>query len=469
MTNGIRLAVVAVLGRALTSADFGVVAAAISVNVILFGIRDVGIGRALIQRKELVEGHLSTTFAVSLYLGLGLTGLLLLIAPLIGQFFKIPASVDVIRALAVLFALHGLSSASRMACERAMNFRATALIDAGTFAIGSIASMVCAIKGAGPWALVVGYIVEEALSAACYLAVSPPKVSLKIDRARLRELMSFGTGQTITQITGVLATYGDNFVVGNALGPEALGYYTRAYDLIKLPSFVFEAVVGRVLFPAFSRLQDDRGRLATVFRRVKFANALALLPASAVLIVVAPEVIRILVGAGWDSSVLPLRILALTILPRTSQKLSAIVAQAAGKANAIALAYTVYMLVVIIGAVITSRWGIPGVAGSTAVAIVVVYSQSTYIAMQISGLPVRQLITAHVPGLVLALLVAAVTMPVASSLRAANLSPVLVLVVVAAVALVLYLGIVVLGLRSDRGDVPWLRTELQRIRSRRAR
>jgi len=469
MTNGIRLAVVAVLGRALTSADFGVVAAAISVNVILFGIRDVGIGRALIQRKELVEGHFSTTFAVSLYLGLGLTGLLLLIAPLIGQFFKIPASVDVIRALAVLFTLHGLSSASRMACERAMNFRATAVIDAGTFAAGSIASMVCAVEGAGPWALVIGYIVEEALSAACYLAVSPPKVSLRIDRARLRELMSFGTGQTITQITGVLATYGDNFVVGNALGAEALGYYTRAYDLIKLPSFVFEAVVGRVLFPAFSRLQDDRSRLAAVFRRVKFANALVLLPGSAVLIVVAPEVIRILVGNGWDSSVLPLRILAVTILPRTSQKLSAIVAQAAGKASAIALAYTIYMLVVIIGAVITSRWGIPGVAASTAVAIVVVYSQSTYIAMQISGLPVSQLFTAHVPGLVVALVVAAVTVPVASALRAASLSPVLVLVVVAAVALVLYLGIVAIGLRSDRGDVPWLRTELQRIRSRRVR
>lgn len=463
-TNAVRIVVLAVLGRALTPADFGVVAAAVSVNVVFFALRDIGIGRALIQRQQLDDGHLTTTFAVSTYLGLALAALLIGAAPLIGRLFHMPASVDVVRALASLFVLRGIGSPSRMVCERQMKFRAVAIIDAGTFTIGSIAAMVTALAGAGPWALVIGYVVEEGLATTLYLYVSPPRLSLRVDPARLRELMGFGTGQTISQITGVLATYGDNVVVGHTLGASALGYYARAYDLVKLPSFVFEAVVANVLFPALSRIQDERERLATVFRRIQFANAIVLLPASAALIVAAPEVIRILVGDGWGSSVLPLRILAVTMLLRTSQKLSATITQAAGRANAVAFAYTVYMVAVIAGAAITSRWGIPGVAVSTAAAIVLVYSHSTYYAMQICGLPIGELLRAHAPGLVLASVVAAVAVPVAHALRAAGAAPPIVVIAVVAVGLVPYLAVIALWLRRPRGDFAWLRQELERFR-----
>ncbi|MCX5741626.1 MAG: lipopolysaccharide biosynthesis protein [Proteobacteria bacterium] len=466
-TNAMRVVVIAILGRALTSADFGIVAAASSVNVILYGIRDIGIGRALIQRKELRPGHLQTAFAVSTYIGVGSMTLLVAAAPMIGRFFSIESSVNVIRALAVLFAVRGVGSTSRMMSERTMRFNAIAIIDAGSFALGSITAMVAAVQGAGPWSLVLGYIVEEGLSTLAYLVLSPPQVSLRIDRTCLRELMSYGIGQTITQITGMLATNGDNLVVGHVLGAKLLGFYARAYDLIKLPAFAFEAIVGRVLFPAFSRLQDDRARIGGMFTRVLFANALVLFPASAALIVLAPEVIRILVGKGWDSSVVPLQILAVTILPRTSQKLGAIVTQAAGRANAMALAHTIYMIVVIGGAAIAIRWGIVGVAVSTAFAIVVVFAQSLWLGMTVCEVSLRAVVVAHVPGLALAGLVVATVLPLATVLRGSSSFVVVVVVALAAAGVVCLAAIAVL-LRRKRGHFAWLRDELMRLRGRRA-
>lgn len=295
-TNAMRVAAIAVLGRMVTSDEFGVVAAAVSVNVILYSVRDIGVGQALIQRKEVEPAHLTTAFAVSLYLGLALALLLLLSAPLIADLYRIPASVDVIRALGSLFALRGVSATSRMVCQRELRFRAIAIIDAVAFAVGTMASIGFAIADFGPWALVIGYVVEEALSTAMYLWVCPPRPSLTIDRARFRELMTFGAGQTVAQIAGILATYGDNFVVGHVLHAQALGFYTRAYEWIKFPSTVFASIVGNVLFPAFSRLQEQKARLATSLRRVTFVNALVLLPASAALIVVAPETIHMLIN-----------------------------------------------------------------------------------------------------------------------------------------------------------------------------
>jgi PST family polysaccharide transporter len=466
VTNAMRIVVVAVLGRVLDSADFGVVAVALSITIVLHSIRDIGIGPALIQRSELAPGHVATAFALSSYLGAAIAALVVITAPFIGELYRIPESVDILRALGLIFALRGVASVSSMMCQRAMNFRAVAMVDAGAYATGAAVSMTLAICGAGPWALVGGYLVEELLSTVLYLMLYRPPFTLRIDRARLRDLLGFGAGQSVIQVAGILATYGDNFVVGHSLGKGALGYYTRAYDLIKLPSALFTNIVGNVLFPAFSRLQRDPVRLAAGYRRITFLNALVLFPASAVLIVTAPEVIRILMGGGWSDSVTPFRILAITMMFRTSYKVGAMVASAAGHVHKVAIANVVYMACVIAGASITIRWGIAGVAVSTALALCVVYLHCSAIAVAVSGLSVTAFITAHVPGIALAVAIGAPIWIVATRLRDASAPFAATFAIAVVIGLVLGLAGLALGLRLNRGDFGWLGAELGRVASR---
>ncbi len=462
-----RVVVLAVLGRTLNSTDFGIVAAAISVNVILYGIRDIGIGMAIVQRKTLEPSHITTAFALSMYLGLAMSALLWVTAPLIGDLYQIPASIDVLRVLGLLFALRGVSTVSRMMAQREMNFRVIAIIDAVAFVIGSVVSMVLAGAGAGPWALVVGYLVEEVLSTTLYLYTTPVPFSLRLEGARLRELLAFGTKQTFGQVIGTLANNADNFVIGNALGATALGFYTRAYDLVKFPSTVFTSVVGSVLFPAFARFQDDRERLAANFRRVLFVNALVLLPASAALAILAPEVIEILMGRGWSDAVVPFQVLAITMLLRTSQRLGAIVGIATGAVGAVALAYTAYLVFVLGGAIITIRWGIIGVAASTALALLVCNLGCSWIGMRVSGLRLSTFAFAHVPGLVLAVVATAVAWPLASVLRGVLPTPI-VFGIVALASVLASLVVVAMWVKLGRGDFAWLGDELKRVRRRSA-
>ncbi|HEX7836969.1 MAG TPA: lipopolysaccharide biosynthesis protein, partial [Kofleriaceae bacterium] len=372
-TNAMRLLVLVVLGRILDPRAFGVVAAALSVIAILHMVRDLGIGPALIQRKELAPGHVATAFAVSAYLGVVLAAAVALAAPLVGRLYHSPECVNLLRALAAIFVLRGLAMTSQTMCQRAMNFRAVALIDTLSYSAGSITSMALAVAGLGPWALVIGYLVEEGAGTAAYLVRHPPPFALRIDRARLGDLLGFGAGQTMFQVVNILATQGDNIVVGHALGATELGYYSRAYDLFKLPGAVFTNVVGNVLFPAFSRLQDDPERLGAGFRRILFVNALVLLPASAVLIVIAPEAIGILMGPKWGGAELPFQILALVMVMRVSYKVGVLVATAAGAVYALATVNAIYAVCVIAGAAVMTPWGIPGVAASTAVSIAVMY------------------------------------------------------------------------------------------------
>ncbi len=466
-TNVTRVAVIAILGRALDSTDFGVVAAAVSVTTILHGIRDIGVGTAIVQRKELLPGHVSSGVAFSIVLGVALSMLLFLTAPLVGDLFSIPQSVDVIRGISLLFAIRGFSTIPRMLAQRAMRFRASTIAETAAFMVGSAVSIVLALGGAGPWALVAGYLVEEVLATLMFMKIEAVPLTLRIDRIRLRELLGFGSRQTAGQVMGSLGNNVDNFVVAHWLGATQLGFYTRAYDLIRLPSIAFGTIVGTVLFPAFARIKDDRARLADHYRRVAFANALVLLPASAGLIVLAPEAIRVLMGEGWEAAILPFRVLAIAMLARTSQRLSALVATAAGRAGAIAIAYTLYSAAVLVGALATVQFGIPGVAISTAIGMFVCFVACSVPALQVTGLPLTAFAMAHVPGIVLAGVVLVVGWPLAVVLRTHLDLAVGVISIVALLAGGICLGVLTAWVRLGRGDMAWLGTELARLRKRR--
>jgi PST family polysaccharide transporter len=253
-------------------------------------------------------------------------------------------------------------------------------------------------------------------------------------------------------------------IVGHALGVRMLGYYTRAYDLVKFPSAVFDNVVGNVLFPAFAKLRANGPLMALNFRRAMFANAIVLLPASAALFVVAPETIRIMMGDGWGDVVLPFRILVVTMMFRTSAKVGQTLASAAGSIRAVAVVNVIYMLAVVGGALASISWGIAGVAVSTAAAITLTFSLFCFLGVRQTALRWSELFLAHLPGLALAAIAAGSSWGIATWLRARH-EPAAIVFAASAVASVLsVLAVGMLLIRRGRGDFEWIRTEALRLR-----
>jgi PST family polysaccharide transporter len=468
LTNLLRLATVAILGRLLSPGDFGVVAAALSVIALFHMIRDVGLAPAYIQRRDVDEAHQRTLFAFSLYLGLVLGALLLAIAPLLGRWYGIERSVPVMQALSVMFVLRGISAASIASCQRNLNFRAPAIIDAAAFALGTGVTIATAAAGLGPWALVWGYLTESVVSALLFVGVAPPRPGLGVDRAALRELLGFGAGHTVAQLANAVALQGDYFVVGRTMGAEILGYYTRAYELVRIPATVFSSVVGSVLFPAFSRLQDDPAQLARAMSRTLFASAAVLLPLSAALMVAAPEFLQVLLGAQWGAAVVPFQWLVASMCARTSYKVGGLVARAAGDVTGIAAIQVIYAVLVVGGAALVQpAHGVTGVAASTTAAIAVVYLLSSWAGIRHARWSWLGFVRAHGVGVVGAVAAALVLMPLIPSLRAASMAPLGILLAAAAVAAVCGVGSLLLAVRAGSDDAGWLARELTRWRRRR--
>src|SRR3954466_2819264 len=66
----LRIAVIVVMARLLTPADFGLVAGALVFVAFVEGFPDMGLGLVIVQRRDLKDEHIRTGFTVSALLGL---------------------------------------------------------------------------------------------------------------------------------------------------------------------------------------------------------------------------------------------------------------------------------------------------------------------------------------------------------------------------------------------------------------
>ena len=225
--NLVRLAVYAALGRILSRTEFGIVAAAMTVIQLGNTLKDLGVGIALVQRKELEPEHVEAAFTFSVVLGVVLGGAMFAGADLFARFYGIEPSVAIIRLLSSLFILRGVSLVPGFMCRRNMRFRALAIVDLVSYVFGSAVAVGLALGGAGAWSLAWGYVVETTLTVGMLVYLAPPPWRLGLHKRHLRDLLGFGMGQSAANLANYFANNGDYMVVGHFLGAAQLGLYQR--------------------------------------------------------------------------------------------------------------------------------------------------------------------------------------------------------------------------------------------------
>ena len=327
-----RLGVLVLLTRLLTPADFGVVSAAMVFITFSLNFSQLGMGPALVQRPALQARHITTAFLASTSLGILVGGVVWAAAPLIARFFHMDQLVPVVRALAFVFPIAGLSVVSESLLQRELRFRFVAYRDMLAYGLGyGLVGVVLALLGFGVWALVAAQLTQGVLRTAILLRGGPPLLWARPTWTCFLELMEYGIGQSVGRLGVILANQVDNLVVGRWLGAPALGQYNRAFQLVSVPTALLGDTLDKVLFPTMARVQDDPRRLASAFLQGTALLALLTLPAGVVIAVLAPELVAVAFGSRWEALVAPFQVLALGVTFRTSYRMSDSLSRATGK------------------------------------------------------------------------------------------------------------------------------------------
>lgn len=291
-----------VLGRLLRPADFGVVAAAYTVTMLLRVIVDAGFTRYLVQRPELPLIYADTAFWTAVAVALALTTIQILTAPYFALLFGIPHLTIVIRALAPLFILGALDTTQIALLDRRMEFRIQAIRRLIGVVISGVIAVGLAISGAGVWALVAQQLILEGVTVALLWRLVSWRPRFRASTVCLRELFPFGVRMTSIRMSQFAMTNTDNFFIGILFGKVALGFYAVAYRMFNVVNDLILTVINRVALATFSRLQHDRDLVNAAFYRASRIGSLIALPAYAGLALLARQVISLLFGTRWIPS-----------------------------------------------------------------------------------------------------------------------------------------------------------------------
>jgi O-antigen/teichoic acid export membrane protein len=427
----LRLVVMAILARLLVPEQFGLVAAAGVFVAFADLFATSGIGHAVVQYRDLEARHIRAAFTGNMAMALATAAAMWLLAGKFADFFRMPELEPMLKLLAFLYPIHGVGAISRRLLARDLAYGKLAAIEVASYAFGyALVALPLAFAGWGAWALIYAIMGSAVVRNVLSFAIAPHTLRPSAHKRSYRELMRNGFGFSLARWASFAAQKGDYFVVGRWLGAAPLGLYERAYVLMDLSNSLLTNALNTVLFPTFSRMQDDRALLAATFERVSAVLALIFLPAGAIASLLAPELIALLLGPGWDAAVDPFRVLALGMLFRTGFKVSGVLANGVGAPYHNALYHSIYGALVVGGALIALPFGITGVAVSTLVALAAAYVMLSNHSLKVTGMKWVQLLRTYVPALILTLLLGLICLLVAWPLRTADAPAIAVLAAV---------------------------------------
>ncbi|PXA94650.1 hypothetical protein DMC47_20470 [Nostoc sp. 3335mG] len=417
----IEVGFIAVLARILFPADFGVIAGATIFIQFATLLVDIGIGATIVQIPGLTRNDIRTAGTLVALNGLGYFLLAQLFAPLAGSFMRMEALTDVIRVLALVFIVQSFGIVPENLLVRRLDARRVMIAQlvarvVGTGGVG----ILLAWAGWGYWSLVAATLAEATFKALWLIAIVRPPMRPLLTREGAKRLMRRGAGFSVAQVINFFALRANNVVVGRTMDAAALGLYSRAFNLMSVPSDLYSRIAERLVFPAMAQVQDDPVRLRSAFLRGTELTAVVGMPMSALLAVLAPEIIDFILGNRWAAVIGPFAILCAASYFRLGAKIGGSLQRAKAATGAMITNQIVYATMIIGGALIAYPYGINAVAVSGSLAVVAFYGIVNFNACRIAGVSLGDFVGSHGNGALVALLVTVCVFPVVLLLRQAD-------------------------------------------------
>ena len=394
----VTLVVAAIIAHFVTPSAFGLVALASIAIVALTMLQESGLGLALIHRRTDVERAAGTVFVFTAAASIVLYGIAFAVAPLFAHVFRQPRLDEVLRVLALVLIIRGLGIVPGAMIERELVFASRAKGELVGAIVQALVAIPLAVSGFGVWSLVAGQLAGQSVQTVIFWAVTTLRPSPRLFSFRiLRELGRFGRHVTAANIIYFIDTNIDTATVGRFLSAADVGYYNMAWRLANLPADGIGYIIGRVMFPAYATLQDDKDAFREVFLSNVRRVALFSLPVGVGILIAAQPIVLGLFGQRWEPAVAPLQILAVFGVIRAFSGVTAPAIQAAGKPQLI-LVLNLLHLGVLCAALFTLvptfglSFGLEGAAGAVVIAAVASLGPAYRFALRLLELPFRRLI-----------------------------------------------------------------------------
>ncbi len=240
-----------------------------------------------------------------------------------------------------------------------------------------------ALLGYGVWSLVAQSVANNFFRTLLLWILVRWRPSWMFSVESLRTMFAFGSRLLFS---GLLETIFNNLyllVIGRLFSPSDLGYYARARDAQQFPTLNLSAGFGRVTFPVFSAMQDDRPRLKRAVRKAIATLAVVSFPVMIGLAVVARPLVHVVLTQKWCPSVPYLQLLCVVGLFIPLQVVNMNVLKAQGRSDLFLRIEIVKKALVVVAIAVTWQWGITAMIYGQIVTSLISYCLNGYLSGQL--------------------------------------------------------------------------------------
>ncbi len=295
----VTFAVNIVMTRLLTRSDFGLMATVYVFTNISNVLIDGGFGSALIQKKSPTQTDFSTVFFWNLGLALVLYGLLYLSSGLIADFCRQPQLVGITRAMGLIVIANSVFVTQFAKLRLEFRFATLAAINISAAIAGGALSIYLAAHGFGAYSLVWGQVSTGALQCLLIFVLGRWRPSLTFSMATMRALFGYGGYLLAANLLQVGCNQVQYLIVARRFSSAQLGLYSQAQKTDQISSYHIPQIIVQVMFPLYSKLQDDSRRLLQTLAMNMRVVAFLIFPIIAMLILLAEPVFNLLYGAQF--------------------------------------------------------------------------------------------------------------------------------------------------------------------------
>ena len=320
-----------ILAQNLSASDYGVVGFAMLFINFLSRFSDIGITDAVIRKDKLDDRGLDTGYTTKFFLGIIICAVVFLLAPQAKYFFDNGAIETVIKVLSVSFVISTFGFLPTCLLTRDLNYRKLIIPQLFSAITNAALSIILALTGFNYWSIVWANIVSSTISVIIANCVRPTKIKFQFDKTIFYDYISFGGNLFLSGLLIYLIFNADNFVVGTVIGSSALGLYAIAFNWGSMYD-----VVHSVLFPTFSRIQNNSDKLKTSYLKVlEYMTFIGVL-SNLSLLLCSKEFLYFVLGHGtdkWMPALTTFRIMLIYGIIRTFLEPVGNVLLALGKSN----------------------------------------------------------------------------------------------------------------------------------------
>lgn len=299
------------VARLLAPDDYGVMAILTVFATLSLVVVDSGFSQTLIRSENPSPGDFRSVFRFNLIASVLLYLLLVLVSPLLADYFGLPVLHTIAPVLFLLLPLNALCVIQQAIYTRQLRFDTLSKAVFASTVFGGAVAVGMAWSGYGVWSLVGQRLAAMGGKAAMLWALSDWRPEGRFSGRALRTMAPYSLRLMATDLISALYNNISQLFVGKMYSTQMLGYFTQGQKLKELPVAATLQSVQNVTFPALSKIGADPGKFAESYRQLMLMVAFLVFPVMTGLIAVAENFFALFLGEKWMPTVPYFEILCL--------------------------------------------------------------------------------------------------------------------------------------------------------------